>query len=40
MNEEIELIIEEARDRMQKALEHLEHELAQAARRQGNSCSS
>jgi ribosome recycling factor len=28
MNEEIELIIEEVRDRMQKALEHLEHELA------------
>jgi ribosome recycling factor len=28
MNEELELIIEEARDRMQKALEHLEHELA------------
>jgi ribosome recycling factor len=28
MNEEVELIIEEARDRMQKALEHLEHELA------------
>jgi ribosome recycling factor len=28
MNEEIELIIEEARDRMEKALEHLEHELA------------
>lgn len=28
MNEEIELVIEETRDRMQKALEHLEHELA------------
>jgi ribosome recycling factor len=28
MNEEIELIMEEARDRMEKALEHLEHELA------------
>ena len=28
MNEEIELIVEETRDRMQKALEHLEHELA------------
>jgi ribosome recycling factor len=28
MNEEIELIMEEARDRMVKALEHLEHELA------------
>jgi ribosome recycling factor len=28
MNEELELIIEEARERMQKALEHLEHELA------------
>jgi ribosome recycling factor len=28
MNEEVELIIEEAKDRMQKALEHLEHELA------------
>ena len=28
MNEEVELIIEEAGDRMQKALEHLEHELA------------
>jgi len=28
MNEEIELIIEETRDRMTKALEHLEHELA------------
>ena len=28
MNEEIELIMEEARDRMLKALEHLEHELA------------
>jgi ribosome recycling factor len=28
MNEDIELIIEEATDRMQKALEHLEHELA------------
>jgi ribosome recycling factor len=28
MNEEIELIIEETRDRMEKALEHLEHELA------------
>jgi len=28
MNEEVELIIEEARERMQKALEHLEHELA------------
>lgn len=28
MNEEIELIIEEVRDKMEKALEHLEHELA------------
>jgi ribosome recycling factor len=28
MNEETELIMEEARDRMEKALEHLEHELA------------
>jgi ribosome recycling factor len=28
MNEEIELIMEEARERMDKALEHLEHELA------------
>jgi ribosome recycling factor len=28
MNEEIELIMEEVRDRMVKALEHLEHELA------------
>jgi ribosome recycling factor len=28
MNEEVELIIEETKDRMQKALEHLEHELA------------
>ncbi|HOK25182.1 MAG TPA: ribosome recycling factor [Bacteroidales bacterium] len=28
MNEEIELVMEEARERMQKALEHLEHELA------------
>ncbi len=28
MNEETELIIEETEDRMQKALEHLEHELA------------
>lgn len=28
MNEEIELIIEETTERMQKALEHLEHELA------------
>ncbi len=28
MNEEIELVLDEARDRMQKALEHLEHELA------------
>jgi ribosome recycling factor len=28
MNEEIELIIEETRDRMEKALEYLEHELA------------
>jgi len=28
MNEEIELIMEEARERMEKALEHLEHELA------------
>lgn len=28
MNEEIELIIEETGDRMNKALEHLEHELA------------
>jgi ribosome recycling factor len=28
MNEEVELIFEETQDRMQKALEHLEHELA------------
>jgi ribosome recycling factor len=28
MNEEVELIIEETKDRMQKALDHLEHELA------------
>lgn len=28
MNEEIELIIEETKERMEKALEHLEHELA------------
>jgi len=28
MNEETELIIEETRDRMEKALEHLEHEFA------------
>ena len=28
MNEEVELILEETKDRMQKALEHLEHELA------------
>jgi len=28
MNEEIELVLEEARERMQKALEHLEYELA------------
>ncbi len=28
MNEEVELIIEEAKDRMEKALSHLEHELA------------
>ena len=28
MNEEIDLILEEAGDRMTKALEHLEHELA------------
>lgn len=28
MNEELELLIEEAKDRMVKALEHLEHELA------------
>jgi ribosome recycling factor len=28
MNEDVELIIEETKDRMQKALEHLEHELA------------
>ncbi|MFN8240435.1 MAG: ribosome recycling factor [Bacteroidales bacterium] len=28
MNEELELIIEETRERMEKALEHLEHELA------------
>jgi len=28
MNEDVELIIEETMDRMQKALEHLEHELA------------
>jgi ribosome recycling factor len=28
MNEEVELIIEETKDRMSKALEHLEHELA------------
>ncbi len=28
MNEEVELIIEETRDRMEKALSHLEHELS------------
>jgi ribosome recycling factor len=28
MNEDVELIIEETRDRMQKAVDHLEHELA------------
>jgi len=28
MNEDVELILEETKDRMQKALEHLEHELA------------
>jgi ribosome recycling factor len=28
MNEDIELVVEETKDRMQKALEHLEHELA------------
>jgi ribosome recycling factor len=28
MNEEIELIMEETKDRMEKAVEHLEHELA------------
>jgi len=28
MNEEIELIVEETKERMEKALEHLEHELA------------
>lgn len=28
MNEEVELVTEEAKDRMQKALDHLEHELA------------
>jgi ribosome recycling factor len=28
MNEELELIIEEVRERMEKAIEHLEHELA------------
>jgi ribosome recycling factor len=28
MNEDVELIIEETRDRMEKALDHLEHELA------------
>ena len=28
MNEEIELITEETKDRMEKAIEHLEHELA------------
>jgi ribosome recycling factor len=28
MNEDVELIIEEATDRMQKAIDHLEHELA------------
>lgn len=28
MNEEVELIIEETRDRMEKAVDHLEHELA------------
>lgn len=28
MNEEIDLILEETRERMEKALEHLEHELA------------
>ncbi|HVN56708.1 MAG TPA: ribosome recycling factor [Bacteroidales bacterium] len=28
MNEELELVIEETKDRMEKAIEHLEHELA------------
>lgn len=28
MNEEVEIIIEETKDRMEKALDHLEHELA------------
>jgi ribosome recycling factor len=28
MNEEVELILEESKERMQKALDHLEHELA------------
>jgi ribosome recycling factor len=28
MNEDVELITEETRDRMQKAIDHLEHELA------------
>lgn len=28
MNEEVELILEETRDRMQKAIDHLDHELA------------
>ena len=28
MNEEVELILEETKDRMEKAIEHLEHELA------------
>jgi ribosome recycling factor len=28
MNEDVELIVEEARDRMQKAIDHLEYELA------------
>jgi len=28
MNEDVELIVEESRDRMQKAIDHLEHELA------------
>jgi ribosome recycling factor len=28
MNEDVELIIEETKDRMQKAIDHLEHELA------------
>lgn len=28
MNEEVELVIEETKDRMQKAVDHLEHELA------------